>query len=183
MTVPLVVLAFFSVVAGFLGVPEAIGGSNRFIVVPRPVARRGAPARGHPPDRVDPHGPLGRRRRSPASSSPGAGTARPGPPPQVPSAQANAFYLKTGVLGRLVENRWFVDEGIEAGVLAPFRKIGTFLWRGFDSLVIDGVVNASAFLVELTGDLVRFFTTGNVRNYALSFTLGVLALAIYVFLR
>ena len=31
MTVPLVVLAFFSVVAGFLGVPEALGGKNRFI--------------------------------------------------------------------------------------------------------------------------------------------------------
>ena len=76
-----------------------------------------------------------------------------------------------------------LPERIEAAVLAPFRKIGTFLWRGFDSLVIDGVINASAFLVELTGDLLRFFTTGNVRNYALSFTLGVLALAIYVFLR
>jgi NADH-quinone oxidoreductase subunit L len=102
---------------------------------------------------------------------------------EVPSAAAQAFYEKSGALGRLVENKWFVDEGIEAAVFDPFRKIGTFLWRGFDALVIDGIVNASAFLVELTGDLVRFFTTGNVRNYALSFSLGVLALVVYVFLR
>ena len=102
---------------------------------------------------------------------------------EVPSAAAQAFYAKSGVLGRLVTNRWFVDEGIEAGVLAPFRKIGTFLWRGIDALFIDGIANASAFLVELTGDLVRFFTTGNVRNYALGFSLGVLVLTVYVFLR
>ena len=54
----------------------------------------------------------------------------------------------------------------------PSGRSGTFLWRGFDALVIDGIVNASAFLVELSGDLLRFFTTGNVRNYALGFTLG-----------
>ena len=183
MTVPLVVLASFSVVAGFLGVPEALGGTNRFVEFLAPSL---AVAHPHHVSHATEYVLMGlsvavavagivlawrwygqarrHRRRSRA-------------PP------ANAFYLKAGVLGRLVENRWFVDEGIEAGVLAPFRKIGTFLWRGFDSLVIDGIVNASAFLVELTGDLVRFFTTGNVRNYALSFTLGVLVLAIYVFLR
>src|SRR5512142_3410562 len=30
MTVPLIILAFFSIFAGFLGVPKALGGSNRF---------------------------------------------------------------------------------------------------------------------------------------------------------
>ncbi len=182
MTVPLVVLAFFSVVAGFLGVPEAIGGSNRFMAFLAPSL---ATAHPHHVTHLTEWILMG---LSVAVALAGIVLAwrwygSAGATAQVPSVPANAFYLKTGVLGRLVENRWFVDEGIEAGVLSPFRKIGTFLWRGFDSLVIDGVVNASAFLVELTGDLVRFFTTGNVRNYALSFTLGVLALALYVFLR
>ncbi|MBL8114558.1 MAG: NADH-quinone oxidoreductase subunit L, partial [Acidobacteria bacterium] len=68
-------------------------------------------------------------------------------------------------------------------VLAPFRRLGNLLWRGVDALLIDGIVNASAFLVELTGDLLRFFTTGNVRNYALGVSLGVLVLAVYVFAR
>ncbi len=182
MTVPLVVLAFFSVVAGFLGVPEAIGGSNRFMSFLAPSL---AVAHPHHVTHLTEWILMG---LSVAVAAGGIVLAwrwygQRGATAEVPSAAANAFYLKTGALGRLVENRWYVDEGIEAGVLAPFRKIGTFLWRGFDSLVIDGIVNASAFLVELTGDLFRFFTTGNVRNYALSFTLGVLALALYVFLR
>ncbi|HEX7529165.1 MAG TPA: NADH-quinone oxidoreductase subunit L, partial [Thermoanaerobaculia bacterium] len=103
-------------------------------------------------------------------------------PSEAVSPQAHAFYEKTGALGRLVANKWNVDEGIEALVLSPFRKIGTFLWRGFDALFIDGIANASAFLVELAGDLLRFFTTGHVRNYALAFTLGFAALVAYVWM-
>jgi NADH:ubiquinone oxidoreductase subunit 5 (subunit L)/multisubunit Na+/H+ antiporter MnhA subunit len=101
----------------------------------------------------------------------------------VVSPAAAAFLEKTGTLGTLVRNRWNVDEGIEAGILGPFREIGRVLWKGIDALVIDGIANASAFLVELAGDLLRFFTTGNVRNYALSFTLGVLLLVAYAFFR
>jgi len=182
MTVPLVVLAFFSVVAGFLGVPEALWGKNRFIEFLAPSL---AVAHPHHVTHLTEWILMG---LSVAVAAGGIVLAwrwygQRGATAEVPSVAANAFYLRIGVLGRLVENRWYVDEGIEAGVLAPFRKIGTLLWRGFDSLVIDGIVNAAAFLVELTGDLFRFFTTGNVRNYALSFTLGVLALALYVFLR
>ncbi len=182
MTIPLIVLAAGSILVGFLGVPEALGGANRFVSFLAPSLATAHPHHlSHATEYVL------------MALSVGVAAAgillawrwygQKGATPEVPSAAAQAFYEKTGALGRLVENKWYVDEGIEAAVLSPFRRIGTFLWRGFDSLVIDGIVNASAFLVELTGDLVRFFTTGNVRNYALSFTLGVLVLALYVFLR
>ncbi len=182
MTVPLIVLAAGSLLAGFLGVPEALGGSNRFVSFLAPSL---AASHAHHLSHATEYVLMG---LSIAVALAGIVLAwrwygQRGATQEVPSAPAQAFYEKTGALGRLVENRWFVDEGIEAAVLNPFRKIGTFLWRGFDSLFIDGIANASAFLVELAGDLLRFFTTGNVRNYALSFSLGVLALALYVFLR
>jgi len=182
MTVPLIVLAAGSILVGFLGIPEALGGSNRFVSFLAPAL---APAHPHHVSHATEYVLMA---LSVAVAAAGILLAwrwygLKGATPEVPSVAAQAFYEKSGALGRLVANKWFVDEGIEAAVLNPFRKIGTFLWRGFDALVIDGVVNASAFLVELTGDLVRFFTTGNVRNYALSFTLGVLVLAVYVFLR
>ena len=171
-----------SILVGFLGIPEALGGSNRFVSFLAPAL---APAHPHHVSHATEYVLMA---LSVAVAAAGILLAwrwygLKGATPEVPSVAAQAFYEKSGALGRLVANKWFVDEGIEAAVLNPFRKIGTFLWRGFDALVIDGVVNASAFLVELTGDLVRFFTTGNVRNYALSFTLGVLVLAVYVFLR
>ncbi len=182
MTVPLWVLATGALFAGFLGVPAALGGRNTFVRFLEPSLAR-------VPEHEVPHSTeyllMG---LSVAVALVGIGLAwrwygQATATSAVPSAAADAFYRKTGALGPIVANKWNVDEGIEALVLSPFRKLGTFLWRGFDALFIDGIVNASAFLVELTGDLVRFFTTGNVRNYALAFSLGVLAFALFVLVR
>jgi len=41
-------------------------------------------------------------------------------------------------------------------------------------------VNGTAFVVELTGDMLRFTTTGNVRNYAMTLALAILALAVWL---
>jgi NADH:ubiquinone oxidoreductase subunit 5 (subunit L)/multisubunit Na+/H+ antiporter MnhA subunit len=49
-------------------------------------------------------------------------------------------------------------------------------WKFVDAIVIDGAINVGAFLTELTGDVGRFTTTGNVRNYALYFFLGVVVM-------
>jgi len=83
-------------------------------------------------------------------------------------------------LHRLVENKFYLDELYEAVIYRPFRALARFFWKAIDVLIIDGIVNAGAFLVELTGDLLRFFTTGNVRNYALTFVLGIVALLAYL---
>ncbi|HEX2758777.1 MAG TPA: NADH-quinone oxidoreductase subunit L [Thermoanaerobaculia bacterium] len=182
MTVPLWILAALSVVAGFLGVPAALGGSDR-------IGRFLEASVAHPEIHEMSHGlEIGLMLLSLGVAVTGLAWAwrwygKADGPAEAVSPQAHAFYEKTGALGRLVANKWNVDEGIEALVLSPFRKIGTFLWRGFDVLVIDGIANASAFLVELSGDLLRFFTTGHVRNYALAFTLGVAVFLVYVWVR
>src|ERR1035437_215295 len=181
MTVPLWILAAFSVVAGAVGIPAVLGGTDA-------VGRFLEPSVAHPPIGEMAHGlEIGLMLLSLGVAVTGLAWAwrwygRAAGPVEAVSPQAHAFYEKTGALGRLVANRWNVDEGIEALVLSPFRKIGTFLWRGFDALFIDGIANASAFLVELLGDLLRFFTTGHVRNYALAFTLGFAALVAYVWM-
>ncbi|MGZ6988840.1 MAG: proton-conducting transporter transmembrane domain-containing protein, partial [Thermoanaerobaculia bacterium] len=182
MRVPLWILAALSIVAGFLGVPAALGGSDR-------IGRFLEASVAHPEIHEMSHGlEIGLMLLSLAVAVVGLTAAwrwygKAGGPAEAVSPQAHAFYEKTGALGRLVANKWNVDEGIEALFLSPFRKIGTFLWRGFDALFIDGIANASAFLVELAGDLLRFFTTGHVRNYALTFALGVAVLIVYVWVR
>ena len=179
MTVPLWILAGLSVVAGALGVPVALGGGNRIIAFLEPVV--GKNLFEEPSHAVD----LGLMAVSLAVAALGVLLAWKwyAVDPTSGTAPASVFMARTGALGRLVADRWLVDEGIEAGILSPFRKIGRFLWRGTDALLIDGIANASAFLVELTGDLMRFFTTGNVRNYTLTFALGVLAATLYVWVR
>jgi NADH-quinone oxidoreductase subunit L len=82
-------------------------------------------------------------------------------------------------LSRALENKWYVDELYEAIIVRPLEKIAQFLWHGID-MSIDGLLSLGAYLVAIVGDLLRFFQTGNVRNYALAFFLGVIVF-IWVF--
>jgi NADH-quinone oxidoreductase subunit L len=82
------------------------------------------------------------------------------------------------LLHKLLFNKYWVDEVYAAFVVRPVHRLAIFCWRVADELIIDTVfVNGTAFAVELTGDLLRFTTTGNVRNYALSVALAILVLA------
>ena len=66
-------------------------------------------------------------------------------------------------------------------VIRPIHALSIAFWKIVDELVIDTIfVNGAAFTVELTGDLMRFTTTGNVRNYALSVALAVAVLAAWL---
>ena len=79
---------------------------------------------------------------------------------------------------KLLLNKYWVDQIYDALIVVPIYRIAIFCWKVFDELIIDTLfVNGAAFSVELTGDLVRFTTTGNVRNYALAVALAVFALA------
>jgi NADH-quinone oxidoreductase subunit L len=80
----------------------------------------------------------------------------------------------------LVADKFRIDELYDALFVRPFAWLARALWKVVDVLVIDGILNATAFLVELTGDLLRFLQTGNARNYALTFLLGLVALLLVV---
>jgi len=80
---------------------------------------------------------------------------------------------------KLLFDKYWMDEIYDALIIKPIHWFCIFCWRVIDVLIIDTIfVNGTAFVVELTGDLLRFLQTGNVRNYALSVALGILALAV-----
>ena len=54
---------------------------------------------------------------------------------------------------------------------------------GFDRDIIDGAVDGSGTGVQSFGQIVRLFQTGYVRNYALSFLLGVLFVLWFLLVR
>jgi NADH-quinone oxidoreductase subunit L len=83
-----------------------------------------------------------------------------------------AFEQRAPGLARAIENKWYVDEFYAATIVRPLAGISRFFWRGVDA-VIDGIAAMLGFIVRGFGDLLRFFQTGNVRNYALMFFLGV----------
>jgi len=75
-------------------------------------------------------------------------------------------------LVRTLEHKYYVDEFYGEVVVTPLERVSRFLWRGIDA-TIDGVLALLGYIVAAIGDLLRFFQTGNVRNYALMFFLGV----------
>ncbi len=91
-------------------------------------------------------------------------------------AADEAFSARAPALRLLLEERYRVDELYDRIVVRPLARLARICWKVFDELIIDGGLNVLAFLTELTGDLGRFSTTGNVRQYALYFFLGVMLL-------
>jgi NADH-quinone oxidoreductase subunit L len=181
MTIPLVVLAALSVVGGFVGLPRVLSSTgDRFGAFLAPIFLPLAVQAGEGHSQPLSHGTEWLLiAASTAVASAGVLLAwkwyarEDGREPARIAARFPGVYA-------LVRDRFRVDELYDAVFVRPFQAVARALWKVVDVLVIDGVLNASAFLVELAGDLLRFLQTGNVRNYALGFFLGLVALMVFV---
>ena len=166
---PLIVLAFLSVVGGFLGFPAA-SAINDFLA---PVIGGG----GHlaMADGGEAHHVSGKLMYSMMGLS--TGIALVGiflayvmyiKKPDLPAKIVDKFKL----VYKIIYNKYYVDEIYDATIVNPTVKSSFFLWRVIDVRVIDGFVNGVGRLVELKSEVLRLFQTGYVRNYALSMLLG-----------
>ncbi|QWV93205.1 NADH-quinone oxidoreductase subunit L [Geomonas oryzisoli] len=85
-------------------------------------------------------------------------------------------------LHRAVYNKWYVDEIYDFAFVNPCKALGNFLWKGFDVLVVDGIVNGVAAVVRGFSGILRYVQTGFVHNYAFTMVFGVaLIVAVYIF--
>jgi NADH-quinone oxidoreductase subunit L len=179
MTLPLIVLAFLSVVGGWVGLPAVLSeNGNRIgrflapILVPIAGHEAGHEALPHATEWI-------LMALSVAVAAAGILLAwkwYARDEGRVPAKIAAAW----PGLYSLVADKFRVDELYDFLIVRPFEWIARVLWKVVDVLIIDGVLNAGAFLVELAGDFLRFLQTGNVRNYALSFLIGLVALLLFV---
>jgi NADH-quinone oxidoreductase subunit L len=180
MTVPLQVLAVLSLVGGFLGIPAALtlgrnvnfleGWLEPSIATAHPAAVAAAEGRG---SLALEWGLMG---VALAVATLGILLARSIYKDR--EGIAERFAARFGPLYTLVRNYYWVDELYELLVLRPFYATCRFL-RGFDTWVVDGTVNATGILAEVTGQIVKLFQTGYVRNYALFFLVGVVVILFY----
>ncbi len=147
MTVPLIVLAAGSVVAGFVGVPAALGGANRIEHFLEPAIYAG----GHGPAPI-PHASYAVEYAlmglSVALAAAGILYAyrRYWTGPTRDSALAGSRAYRT------LLNKYYVDEIYDATAVQGTVRGGEGLFR-FDQRVVDGGVNGSASLTRLFGDL------------------------------
>lgn len=84
-------------------------------------------------------------------------------------------------LTRLSQHKWYVDEIYAATIVRPLEGMARMLWKGVDQVVIDGSVNGTAAVVDVSGEIVRFSQTGNLRHYAFLMFLGtVVIIGVYL---
>jgi len=180
MTAPLVVLAVLSFTGGWIGLPRVFGeGADRFTAFLSPILLPLASAEEKAEHALSNGTEWLLMAVSVAAAVAGLLLARSwyvrrsGRPAEAIAASFPAAYA-------LVAEKFRVDELYDALVVRPFDWLARMLWKVVDVLIIDGILNAGAFLVELAGDLLRFLQTGNVRNYALTLFLGLVGLLLLV---
>ncbi|MDP1634492.1 MAG: NADH-quinone oxidoreductase subunit L, partial [Gallionellaceae bacterium] len=84
---------------------------------------------------------------------------------------------KSGVLARILEKKYGFDEFNEWFFAGGARLLGRGLWKGGDQTLIDGLmVNGSAKVVGWVASIVRLFQSGYIYQYAFSMIIGVFVL-------
>jgi NADH-quinone oxidoreductase subunit L len=194
MALALVVLMVGSIVAGYVGVPAALGGSNRLekwlepsLTAPHGVAATNEPRTMEPtPGTETPaaaehggeHGEavsagveLGLMGLSSIVALTGIGLAYfffVADPRRSESVAQTFSGLRTVLL-----NKYYVDEAYNAAIVQPIRVTSEqALWKVVDAGAIDGAVNGTADSVGALAELLRRLQTGSVRAYAASLLFG-----------
>jgi NADH-quinone oxidoreductase subunit L len=81
---------------------------------------------------------------------------------------------------RLVENKYWVDEGIEGGLVKPLGLFSRALAYLVDPWVVDGLfAKASSALVAGCGKVLSRVQTGNVQSYAVVMVLAVAVVVLW----
>jgi NADH-quinone oxidoreductase subunit L len=87
-------------------------------------------------------------------------------------------------LGKMLENKWYVDELYEKTIVNPLHQFGGFLKNVVDNKVVDGLVNGVGKVVNYSSRQLRLLQSGQVGNYVLLMVVSiVLIFAIQFFLR
>src|SRR5688572_18443554 len=161
MLIPLIVLAFFSVVAGYVGIPPALTGHHEAIAEFLHLGTPAAEGAEHPSVALE------WMLMSASILAAGIGAffaylfyvLRPELPGRV-SSGASALYS-------ILTNKYYVDEIYDAILVHPMVVTAReFLWKFVDVLIIDGLVNGTGQAIRSTADALRQMQTGYVRGYA-----------------
>jgi NADH-quinone oxidoreductase subunit L len=171
---PLVILAILSVIGGWVGVPEAMGGHNEIEHFLSPVM--------HAPEAPAGSNSLALLLAAVSVAVAVAGwfvayllySAKPELPAQL-GAKVRGLYT-------LLLNKYWVDELYGAIVVAPVLLISRYVLKGLlDTGVITGGGLVLGYSTQGIGSLVQRIQSGNIRSYAGWLALGAAALLLLTY--
>jgi len=187
---PLVVLAIGAATAGWLGIPEALGGHNKFDQFLTPVFHTSSePARSAENFASEPQKSespeenklleLELAGASVAMAFVGFGLAylfyfrRPELPDRI-AARFNGVY-------RMLLNKYWVDEAYYATIINPIvNGSRNVLWRTVDVGIIDALVNGAGAASKGLSSVTRRMQSGSIRSYAGWVALGAASVVAFM---
>jgi len=181
MTIPLIILAGFSILAGWVGIPYALGGGLAIKQFLAPVFEHADRIMAIPPHAVQSIDYV-LIIVSVVIAATGIYVARLWyiTKPDVPAELARKF---SGVY-KVLSNKYYVDELYDAAIVNPTMKSSNkLLWRGVDVGIIDGIVNGLAKLVAIVSKYGRLVQVGVVQAYAVMFVFGIVFIIFWLIFR
>jgi NADH-quinone oxidoreductase subunit L len=171
MTIPLMILALLSVIGGFIGIPEVLGGNHALHQFLNSVFvdTGSGPGLSHSLEWM-----------LIAATVAGAflmiafAWSRFARQNQVPAVDT----ASRPVLAKLFLNKWYFDEIYDALIVKPLYRLSVFFHRVLDVKAIDGLVNGFGNLAMWTGGRLRYIQTGNIGFYLTVMVLAVVAILI-----
>jgi NADH-quinone oxidoreductase subunit L len=80
------------------------------------------------------------------------------------------------VVGKLLYNKWHIDELYDQAIVQPLNKFAGFLKKNVEKNIIDGAVNGTGKLVQYSARKLRLIQNGQVGYYILFIVIGIIVL-------
>lgn len=163
MTIPLMVLALLSVIGGFAGVPEVLGGGHQLHSWLSGVITS---EKTHHLEHSTEYMLMGISVALAALAIVFA-VSRYSKKPELQEA--------TG-LGKVLQNKWYIDELYDAVIVKPLLKLADVLKNVVEKSGIDGIVNGVGKFVHYSSRQLRLLQSGLVGSYILVIVLSIVVL-------
>lgn len=180
MTIPLIILAFFSVVGGWIASFSLVGARNW-----HPLATFLSPVFTRPAWSTVPVAtPVASLTLQWASTGLSVGLAVLGILGAVALYRKGFAYKESkNSLYQLVFHKYYIDEILNDTVVQPVLWLGSFASRLLEGNMLDGGSRGIGWIFSRTSAGLRRLQTGYMRNYALAILFGVILIIIYYAVR
>ncbi len=174
-TVPLIILAVLSVVGGFIGVPEALGGHHWLEHFLAPIFKASTEKM------PDIHTAASTETLLMAISVGGA---------LIALVYAYVKYIKNKhipvtdteqrpLLANLSYHKFYIDEFYDFIIRKPLDAMSVFFYRVIDKVGIDGLVNGIGSSAVESSKGLRLLQAGNIGFYIFMMVVGIIAILVY----
>lgn len=82
------------------------------------------------------------------------------------------------VLGKVLENKWYIDELYDNIIVKPLNGLAGFFKDVFEKNIVDGAVNGVGRLVQYSSRQVRLLQNGQVGSYILVMVLSLIVIVL-----